>query len=244
MNDEQPLGRSKRIQKPTRKLVEQLETEEWIKSQEAMRYVLDDGESVISQIKSVSTNADGSEHPVKSKCSKTSSNVKVGQSNVHTNQPRMYEMPREPQPDIEHRSEHPRGADLPRDLRHVESLPYNQKTTLVPQHYISRLRASNNELGEQASSHEALSEHAPPHSLMKPSKMHHMGTPIEFTEYQEATSDHTFQQMPRNCQMKLMHVSYHQGLAISLQYHRSLIHLYKKQPTNGKAECHQTISDT
>ena len=134
MNDEQHLRREKRIQKPTRKLVEQLETEEWIKSQEAMRYVLDDGESVISQIKSVSMNANGSEHSIKSKCSKTSSNVKVEQSNVHTDQLRMDEMPSKPQLDIEHRAEYPRRADLPRDLRHVESLPYNQKTTLVPQH--------------------------------------------------------------------------------------------------------------
>ena len=190
MDDERHLRKSKRIQKPTRKLVEQLETEEWIKSQEALRYVLDDGESVISQIKSVSTNPDGSEHSVKSKCSKTSSNGKVGQSNVHTNQLRMYEMPREPQLDIEHRSEHPIGADLSRDLRQVKSLPYNQKTTPVPQHYISWSRASNNELGEQASNHEALSEYAPPLSFMKPSKMQHDEIPTEFTEYRRATSDH------------------------------------------------------
>ena len=190
MNDELHLKKSKRIQKPTRKLVEQLESEEWIKSQEALRYVLDDGESVISQIKSVSTNPDGSEHSVKSKFSKTSSNGKVGQSNVHTNQLRMYEMPREPQLDIEHRSEHPRGADLSRDLRHVESLPYNHKTTPVPQHYILWSRASNNELGEQTSSHEALSEHVPPLSLMKPSKMLHDEIPTEFTEYRRATSEH------------------------------------------------------
>ena len=106
MNDEQHLRKSTRVLKPTRKLLEQLETEEWIKSQETQRYVLDDGESVISQIKSVSMNSDGSEHSVKSKCSKTSYNAKVGLSNVHTNQFRMYKMLREPQLDIEHRSEY------------------------------------------------------------------------------------------------------------------------------------------
>ena len=81
-------------------------------------------------------------------------------------------------------------ADLSQDLRHVESLPYNQKTTLVSQHYISRSRASNNEPSEQASSHEALSEHAPHPSLMKLLKMHHTEIPIEFTEYQETTPEH------------------------------------------------------
>ena len=188
MNDEQHLRKSTRVLKPTRKLLEQLETEEWIKSQEAQRYVLDDGESVISQIKSVSTNADGSENPTKSKCSRTSYNAKIGLSNVHTNQFSMHEMPLEPQLETEHCSEYSRGAYLPCDLRHVELLPDNQKTTLVSQHYISRSRVSNKEPSELASSHEALSEHAPHLPLVKPSKMHHTGIPIEFTEYHETNS--------------------------------------------------------
>ena len=188
MNDEQHLRKSTRVLKPTRKLLEQLETEEWIKSQEAQRYVLDDGESVISQIKSVSTDADGSENPTKSKCSRTSYNAKIGLSNVHTNQFSMREMPLEPQLDTEHCSEYSRGAYLPCDLRHVELLPDNQKTTLVSQHYISRSRVSNKEPSELASSHEALSEHAPHLPLVKPSKMHHTGIPIEFTEYHETNS--------------------------------------------------------
>ena len=188
MNDEQHLRKSTRVLKPTRKLLEQLETEEWVKSQEAQRYVLDDGESVISQIKSVSTNADGSENPTKSKCSRTSYNAKIGLSNVHTNQFSMHKMPLEPQLDTEHCSEYSRGAYLPCDLRHVELLPDNQKTTLVSQHYISRSRVSNKEPSELASSHEALSEHAPHLPLVKPSKMHHTGIPIEFTEYHETNS--------------------------------------------------------
>ena len=188
MNDEQHLRKSTRVLKPTRKLLEQLETAEWIKSQEAQRYVLDDCESVISQIKSVSTNADGSENPTKSKCSRTSYNAKIGLSNVHTNQFSMHEMPLEPQLDTEHCFEYSRGAYLPCDLRHVELLPDNQKTTLVSQHYISRSRVSNKEPSELASSHEALSEHAPHLPLVKPSKMHHTGIPIEFTEYHETKS--------------------------------------------------------
>ena len=188
MNDEQHLRKCTRVLKPTRKLLEQLETEEWIKSQEAQRYVLDDGESVISKIKSVSTNADGSENPTKSKYSRTSYNAKIGLSNVHTNQFSMHEMPLEPQLDTEHCSEYSRGDYLPCDLRHVELLPDNQKTTLVSQHYISRSRVSNKEPSELASSHEALSEHAPHLPLVKPSKMHHTGIPIEFTEYHETKS--------------------------------------------------------
>ena len=80
--------------------------------------------------------------------------------------------------------------DLSHDSRHIE-LPYENyiKITSVTQHYVSWSRASNVELHEQVSNHEALSEHAQHFSLMRTSKMQHDEIPTEFTQYRRATSE-------------------------------------------------------
>ena len=79
---------------------------------------------------------------------------------------------------------------------------------------------------------------------MKPSKMHHMGIPIEFTEYQEATSEHY---IPTNAPELSNEANTHELPSGSYNIPKTPQKFdpsIQEATAKGKAECRQTTSDT